>query len=147
MAGSRVPDCVNAAVDALNADAALTALLGGAAKVYTHVPQGTSPPYGFVIGGDEIPWAESFDDGDGGDAGGRQVEVTTQCVSTSRGSTEVDGIASRVMAVLTDPDTWSGVFGFEVVQFLRNSAQPPVDLNSDGVLWFVRFVTIRVTLG
>jgi hypothetical protein len=155
VAGSRVPDCVNAAVDSLKADADLIgASLLGSAKVYTHVPQGTTTPYVFVIGGDEVPWVETMTMdslaspgvSDGGDSGGRAVDIVTQCVSTSRGSSEVDGIASRVLEVLTDPDNWTGVAGFQIAQFIRNAAQPPIDLNSDGVLWFVRFVTVRVFL-
>jgi hypothetical protein len=50
------------------------------------------------------------------------------------------------MAVLLDSDTWSGLSGYGAEQFVRNAAQFPVDLNSDGVLWFVRVVTVRVTL-
>jgi len=32
------------------------------------------------------------------------------------------------------------------VEFVRNAFQPPVDLNQDGVLWFVRVVNVRVSL-
>ena len=60
MAGSRVPDVVAAAVTALQADALLSTLLGGA-KAYTHVPQGTDPPYVMVLGGDELPFAVTFE--------------------------------------------------------------------------------------
>lgn len=161
MAGSRVRDCVNAAVDALKADAALIAILnppanggGEVPKVYTHVPQSTEAPYAQVLGGDEIPWAPTLVEygigsplgTDGGDSGGRQVDVVVQCVSTYRGTKEVDNIASRVMEVLTDDATWSAVVGFQLAEFVRNAFQPPVDLNADGVLWFVRLVTVRVTL-
>jgi hypothetical protein len=153
VAGSRVRDCVNAAVDALKADSALIALLGSA-KVNTHVPQGTDPPYVQVLGGDEIPWVatlacSSFTspaESDGGDSGGRQVDVLVQCVSTYRGTVQVDGIASRVLEVLTDVDTWPAVTGWQLTEFVRNGFQPPVDLNADGVLWFVRIVTVRVSL-
>lgn len=146
MAGSRVQDVVNAGVDALQADTALIALLG-TAKSYTHVPQGTDTPYTMVIGGDEAPWAVTLAFGDDGDSGGRQVDVIVQCVSTYRGSAQVDGIASRVMEVLTDASAWAAVDGFQLAEFVRNTAQPPIDLNSDGTLWFVRLVTVRVTLG
>lgn len=146
MAASRVADCVNAAVDALRADSTLSTALGGQ-KVYTAAPQDTDPPYGMVIGGDETPWAETFeDDDDSGDSGGRQVDVIVSLVSTYRGSAQVDSLASRVMVVLLSDSVWSGVSGFQVVQFIRNQAQPPQDLNQDGVLWFQRFVTVRVTL-
>ena len=153
MAGSRVADCVNAAVDTLRADVTLTGLLS-TAKVYTHVPQGTTAPFVLVMGGDEIPWADSFampsdlspGTTDGGDSGGRQVDVNVQVVSTYKGSTEVDSIADRLMEVLTDVDTWDQLSGWQMTAFVRNAAVPPVDLNSDGVLWFQRLVTVRVTL-
>lgn len=153
MAGSRVPDIVNAAVDSLQADAALTTLLGGA-KSYTHVPKGTDPPYNLVLGGDEVPWVQTFastsdvspDETDGGDSGGRQVDVNVQCFSVFRGSAQVDDVASRVMEVLTDDDTWSGVTGFQLADFVRNLASPPADLFNDGVVWFIRTVTVRVSL-
>ena len=146
MATSRVPDVVNAAVDALRDDSTLETLLGGE-KVYTHVPEKTATPYAMVMGGDEIPWAETLDDEDDGDSGGRQVDVIVQCASQYRGSKEVDDIASRVMAVLTDGSTWAAVAGFQVALFIRNASNPPIDLNADGVLWFVRLVTVRVTVG
>lgn len=153
MAASRVPDVVNAAVDALVAETALTTLLGGA-KAYTHVPKGTDPPYVLVLGGDEVPWATGFvcQDGspivtDSADSGGRQVDVIVQCVSTFRGSAEVDDIASTVMDVLTDNATWSGVTGFQITQLVRNLAQFPQDVFGDGVVWFQRQLTIRVTVG
>jgi len=153
VAGSRVRDVVNAAVDGLKADAALLVLIGPATKVDTHIRQGTDTPYTMVLGGDEIPWAPvllqtlgSPLDTDGGDDGGRQVDVIVQCVSTYRGTKEVDQIADRVMTVLTDDGTWRLVTGFQLSEFVRNQFQPPVDLNADGVLWFVRLVTVRVTL-
>ena len=154
MAASRVPDVVNAVVDNLRADSTLTGLLG-TAKVYTHVPQGTTYPYALVMGGDEVPWADVFsatsdtspDEMDGGDSGSRQVDVLVLCASKSRGSAQVDDIASRVMAVLTDVDTWSGVTGFQLAQFIRNQGQPPIDLSNDGDMYFVRTVTVRVFLG
>ena len=154
MAASRVPAIVNAAVDALKLDATLITLLGSG-KAYTNVPANTDPPYVLVMGGDETPWAEMFaqdsmvspGETDGGDAGGRQVDVVVQCVSTYRGSSQVDDMASRVMEVLTDTDTWSGVADFQLAQFLRNEWQPPIDLAADGTLWFIRRVYVRVTAG
>jgi Protein of unknown function (DUF3168) len=145
VAGSRVRDCVNAAVDALKVDIGLLALVG-TDKVHTHLKQGTDPPYVLLMGGDELPWAVTFAMDDSGDNGARQVDVVVQCASTYRGSMQVDSIASRVMEVLTDDAIWSGVTGFQVCEFVRNAFQPPVDLNSDGVLWFQRFVTVRVSL-
>jgi hypothetical protein len=50
------------------------------------------------------------------------------------------------MDVLMDDTIWAGVSGFSAVEFVRNSFQPPVDLNSDGVLWFQRLVAVRVSL-
>lgn len=148
MATSRVRDCVNAAVDGLKVHAGLLAVLGSA-KVNTHVPQGTTPPYTMVMGGTEVPWAETLEeDEDGGDSGGRQVDVLTQCVSTYQGSKEVDSIAAEVMECLIGPasSVWDAVDGFQIATFISNVAQPPIDLNADGVLWFVRLVTVRVTL-
>jgi hypothetical protein len=134
---------VNATVDALKADSALQALMGGQ-KAFTHVEQNTAAPYTMVMGGDEIPWAESMDDLD--DTGGRQVDALVQCVSTYRGSSQVDDIASRVMAILLERTPWEAIDGFQTVQFIRNTSQPPQPLGNDGVLWFVRLVTVRVTL-
>lgn len=147
MAGSRVEDCVNAAIDALRADATLTTLLGGSSKTYTFVPQNTDAPYVMVYGGDEVPWAETLEvSDDDGDSAGRQVDVAVQCVSTYQGQRQVNNIADRVMELLLDADAYDAVSGFELVQFVRNAGQPPADLNNDGVLWFVRVVTVRVTL-
>lgn len=153
MAGSRVRDCNNAAVDALKNDSTLSALLGGA-KSYTHVPQGTDPPYVMVRGGDEVPWVVSFTmdsdfspvESDGGDNGARQVDVMVDCVTTARGTAQVDSIADRVMELLTDQSVWSGVEGFQLAEFIRNAAQLPLDLNNDGVIWYVRTVTVRASL-
>ena len=50
------------------------------------------------------------------------------------------------MEALTDPDTWLGVEGFQVAEFVRNTAVSPQDLLGDGVLWFLRQVTVRVSL-
>lgn len=141
MAGSRVRDCVNASVDALKVDSALLALVG-TDKVHTHIKQNTDPPYTLVMGGDELPWVQDF----GGDSGGRQVDVLVQCVSTYRGTLQVDSIADRVMEVLLEDTPWTGISGYSAVEFVRNSFQPPVDLNSDGVLWFMRQVAVRVSL-
>jgi len=145
VAASRVRDCVNAAIDALKVDSSLLALLG-ADKVHTHIKQGTDPPYTLVMGGDEVPWAVTFAMGDSGDNGSRQVDIIVRCASTYRGSLQVDSIASRVMEVLTDDSAWASVSGFQVSEFVRNAFQPPVDLDNAGVLWFERFVTVRVSL-
>ncbi len=107
-----------------------------------------------VLGGDEIQWGVTFVEAgigsplgtDGGDSGGRQVDVIAQCVSTYRGTKEVDEIADRVMRVFTDDSTWAVIAGFQLAEFVRNAFQPPIDLNADGTLWFVRLVTVRVTL-
>lgn len=146
MAGSRVAACVNVAVDTLKADAGVLAILT-TAKVYTHVPQTTDAPYLMVLGGDEVPWAETWEVGsDSGDSGGRQVDVAVRCVSQYRGSAQVDDLADAVMTALIDRDAWSALSGFQLVQFVRNQSQPPSDLSSDGVMWFERVVTVRVTL-
>lgn len=153
MAGSRVRDCNNAAVDALKTDATLSSLLGGG-KAYTHVPKGTDPPYVLVRGGDEVPWAVTMamdslispEETDGGDNGARQVDIMVDCVSTGRGSAQVDSIADRVMEILTDQDSFFGLSGFQLSEFIRNSAQLPLDINNDGVIWYVRTVNVRVSL-
>jgi hypothetical protein len=151
VAGSRVPDVVAAAIAALRTDGTLTGLLG-TAKVYTHVPLGTDPPYLVVMGGDEMPFGTTLTQdlgtfNDSGDSGGRQVDVWVQCVSTHRGTEQVDTLASRVMEVLTESSNWTGVTAlsdFQLADFIRNSAQVPTDLN--GVLWFQRLVVVRVSL-
>jgi hypothetical protein len=146
MAGSRVREVVNAAVDALKVDTALLALTANT-PTGTHVKQKTSPPYTVVMGGDELPWAITLDDGfDQGDSGGRQVDVLVQCVSIYPGSLEVDAMAGRVMEVLTDAAPWTAVPGFQLAEFIRNAAVPPADVVGDGVLWFVRWVSVRVFL-
>ena len=145
MAASRVPDVVEAAVAALVNDGAVA---------YTHVPKGTDPPYELVMGGTEIPFAPGFvcdpfgspAGGDMGDSGGRQVDVIVSCVSTFRGSAEVDDMASDAMAILTTLATWIGVAGFQAVDFVSNTATVPQDLAGDGVMWFLRTVVVRVTL-
>jgi hypothetical protein len=148
MAASRVPDVVNAAVDSLQASGA---------PAYTHVPKGTDPPYELVMGGDEAPWAMGFacEDlvgsppalgSDAGDSGGRTVDVLVACVSTFRGSAEVDDMASDVLGTLTTVDAWASVAGFQAVDFVRNTATPPQDVAGDGVMWFQRTVVVRVTV-
>lgn len=146
MAASRVPDVVTAAV---------SALVASGATAYTHVPKGTDPPYELVMGGDELPWAVGFacDDltgspaaSDGGDSGGRTVDVFVSCVSTFRGSAEVDDMASLALLTLTDLTTWAGVPGFQAVDFVRNSASVPQDVAGDGVMWFQRTLVVRVTV-
>jgi hypothetical protein len=150
MAASRVPDVVAAAVTALQDDATLTTLVGSG-HVQTHIPQGTDPPYVWVMGGDELPWALTFAQftdttvSDGGDNGARTVDVRATCVSTYRGSKQVEDMASRVLEVLTTDATWATVTGFQVADFVRNVALQPENVN--GVLWFYREVTVRVVLG
>ncbi len=146
MAGSRVRECVNAAIDALKVDAALLAIVG-TGKIDVHIKQGTPPPYAMVRGGSEVPWSitlDAFDDD--GDNGGRQVDVLVDLVSTYRGSSQVDSMADRVMEVLTNQSIWSALSGFQLAEFVRNDAPPPQALAADGTLWFTRFVTMRVTL-
>lgn len=138
MAGSRVADVVNAAVDALVADATLigASWLNGA-KVYTHVPLDTDPPYVVVLGGDEVPWAEVFESDSA-----RQVDVNVRAVSVYRGTKQVDGLANLIMTRLTTNSTWTGVSGYSANWFVRNAAPTLTEVN--GVLWFERLVTVRV---
>lgn len=146
MAGSRVRECVNAAVDALKVDATLIGIVG-TGKIAGHIAQGTTPPYVMVRGGTEVPWSITLDAfGDDGDNGGRQVDILVDLVSTYRGSSQVDAMADRVMEVLTDQSIWAGISGFQLAEFIRNDAPPPQALAADGTLWFTRFVTMRVSL-
>ena len=135
----------------------MAALQAIGAPAFTHVPKGTDPPYELVMGGDELPWAMGFacEDfvgsppalgSDGGDSGGRTVDVIVACVSTYRGSADVDDMASDAMATLTLVNTWAGVLGFQAVDFVRNTAAPPQDVAGDGVMWFQRTVVVRVTV-
>lgn len=144
MAGSRVRECVNAAIDALKVDTALLGIVG-TGKVAVHIKQGTPPPYVMVRGGTEVPWSITLDDD--GDNGGRQVDVLVDLVSTYQGSSQVDSMADRVMEVLTDQSVWSSLPTFQLAEFIRNDAPPPQALSADGTLWFTRFVTMRVSLG
>lgn len=152
MAGSRVDDVVSAAVNALQDDSTLETLLGGS-SVGTYVDQNTDPPYVVVMGSDELPWAVTFEQfsdttvGDEGDNGGRTVDVLCQCVSTKKGTQEVDRIASRVLEVLTSEDTWADLDDFQLAEFVRNTALLPTDLFVVGTLWYQRQVVVRVTVG
>jgi len=139
MAGSHVPAVVDAAVDALRLDSTLAGQLT-AAKIYTHVPQGTDPPYAWVLGGEELPWAMAFGD----DAGFRQVDLMVTVVSTYRGTVEVDELGSLVLDVLLEDAAWSNLVGYAQVEFVRNTALPPTDLLTDGVMWFLRTIVVRV---
>lgn len=138
MAGSRVPDVVNAAVDALNADATLigSTLLNGA-KNYTLVPQDTAPPYNWVLGGREVPWAEGFNGDDS-----REVDVKIVAYSKYRGTKQVDDIISRVMVVLDTDATWAGISGIAGHTFVENGEPEPADIA--GEVWFGRPLTWRV---
>lgn len=140
MAGSRVPDVVMAGVASLKSDTPLGALVGS--SIFTHVKQGTEPPYLRILGGDEVPWVVELGD----DNGARQVDLLVTAVSIYTGTAEVDGIASAVMSVLLDDAAWSALDGYEQVEFVRNTALPPEDLLADGVLWFLRTVVVRVSV-
>lgn len=140
MAGLRVGDVANAAVDALQADATLTALLGGTAKVYSAVPLNTSSPYVQVLGGDEVPWAAAASNYDT-----RDVAVDVDVWSAYRGTKEVDDVASQVVTRLLTASTWAGVSGFAGVLFER--AQRPEQQFIGDEVWYRRRVTVRVYLG
>lgn len=142
MPGSRVPEIVNLAVDMLIADTGFTALLGGP-KVYTHPPQKTAAPFALVEGGDEVPWTVDMPDPDNA---ARQVDVMVQLASTYKGQTEVNDLASRCMEVLLDEALWVSLSGLHLVEFVKNQFQPPADLMSDGVLWYVRIVSVKVSV-
>lgn len=138
MTGAALPTVVNAAVDALAADSTLTTLLG-AAKVYTFVPDNTTAPYVWVVGGREVPWAVSFGTMDDP---GREVEVLVDVISAYRGTNQVDTIVSRVVTVLMTASTWTGVTGFAGMAF--GSIDRPVREVVNGVVYVWRTVTVKV---
>jgi Protein of unknown function (DUF3168) len=142
---SRVDELVDAAVDALLADAPFITQLGGP-KVYSHVPQKTAPPYAIVLGGDELPWLVDFAAGGDSDNGARQIDVVVQVTSTFKGQSEVNQLASSTMRILLADAPWAAIDGFMLVEFVRNQAQPPIDLMSDGVIWYTRFMTVKISL-
>lgn len=139
MATLRVADVVNAAVDALKADSALTTLLGGTAKVYNHVPDDTVPPYVLVMGGREAEALRSFRD-----ETGREVDILTEAVSSYRGSLQVDQITARIVTVLTTDGTYSSVTGYLASEFVE-SPEPESSL-VDGRPYYIRSATCRVLL-
>jgi hypothetical protein len=138
MAGSRIPDVFNAAVDALKADATLigASLLNGA-KVYSLVPEDTAPPYLWIMGGREVIWAESFRSDDA-----REVDIDAIAVSKHRGTKEVDDIISRVIEVLDTPATWASVSGYAGHTLVENRA--PSFGEMAGEIWIERSVQWRV---
>jgi len=137
MAGLRSRDVVNAAVDALRADATLTTLLGGTSKVYTHVPQDTEAPYVLVMAGREAPVLETFDD----DAS-RSVEVMAMTVSTYRGTKEVDAVSDQCADTLTTHATYAGLAGYTANRFVE--AERPTVEDVDGTLFYQRRVIVAV---
>lgn len=137
MAGSRVNDCVNAAVDALKGDTTLRTLLGGTSKVYSFVPEETAAPYVLVTGGTESAWAEAFNAFDG-----RQVDVRVLVVSAYRGTYEVDALMSQVLTRLTTATTWTGITGYAAHGFIVNDA--PLTEVVNGIVYFSRVATVRV---
>lgn len=138
MAGSRIPDVFNAAVDALKADATLigSTLLNGA-KVYSLVPEDTVPPYLWIMGGREVIWAEGFNADDS-----REVDIDAIALSKHRGTMQVDDIISRVMEVLDLPATWAGVSGYAGHTFVENRA--PAFTEMAGEIWIERALQWRV---
>jgi hypothetical protein len=138
MAGSRVPDVLNAAVDALKVDATLigAGLLNGA-KVYSSVPEDTVPPYLWVMGGREVIWAEGFNQDDS-----REVDIDAIAISKYRGTKEVDDIISRVIEVLDTPATWAGVSGYAGHTLVENRA--PAFAEMAGEIWIERSLQWRV---
>jgi hypothetical protein len=138
MAGSRIPDVFNAAVDALKADATLIGptLLNGA-KVYSAVPEDTVPPYVWVMGGREVIWTEAFNSDDA-----REVDIDAIAISKHRGTKEVDDIIDRVMVVLDTRSTWTGVTGYAGHTFVEN--REPAFTEIAGEVWIERALKWRV---
>lgn len=141
MAGSRLNDCVNAAVDALAANSTLTTLLG-TAKVYTYVPEDTAPPYVYVWGGQELPWAEALG---GASAVGRQVDVEVVVVSAYRGTKQMDEVIDQCLEVLLADTPYSSVSGYAGVQFV--SCERPYTEHIEGRIFFSRRAVLRVYCG
>src|SRR5262245_21191358 len=106
MRSLRILDVMNAAVDALKADATLATLLGGA-KVYTNVPEDTPAPYVKLASGGERPWAEANNDDDSA-----MCILRPEIHSAATGTLEVDTIANRLTQVLTTESTYAGVTGY-----------------------------------
>lgn len=138
MAGSRIPDVFNAAVDALLADATLIgeSLLNGA-KVYSAVPEDTVPPYVWIMGGREVIWAEGFNADDS-----REVDIDAIAISKYRGTSQVDDIINRVMLVLDTTSTWTGVNGYAAHMFVEN--REPAFTEIAGEVWIERALKWRV---
>ncbi len=138
MAGSRIPDVFNAAVDALASDATLigASLLNGP-KVYSAVPEDTVPPYLWVMGGREVIWAEGFNADDS-----REVDIDAFAISKYRGTKQVDDIINRVMEVLDTASTWTGVSGYAAHMFVEN--REPAFTEIAGEVWIERALKWRV---
>lgn len=138
MAGSRLNDCVNAAVDALVADSTLSTLLGGA-KVYTYVPEDTVPPYCYVWGGYERSWAEALG---GGAAAGREVDIEVTAVSAYRGTKQMDEIIDQALETLLADTPYSAVSGYAGVLFV--ACERPQAEHIEGRIFFSRRAVVRV---
>jgi Protein of unknown function (DUF3168) len=136
-AGSRIPDVMAAATTALRNDATLTALLGGAAKVYSHVPEDTAPPYVVLSGGAEEVWADALHDNTG-----RVCDIEALAVTAYRGTLEVDAIMAQVLTTLLTTSTYSGVTGFTAVEFATN--ERPYTEQIEGRIWYSRRGRVRV---
>lgn len=138
MAGLRSADVMNAAVDACRADATLTTLLGGAASVYAHVPPNTALPYVMLLPGQEVAFAESFDDDSA-----RHVQVRAIGASNYAGTKELHDIVDRVTEILTAAATWAGVSGITAWRFVEAGRTVPSD-GGDGRLIYEREVVVEV---
>lgn len=138
MAGTlRSPEVLNAAIDALTADATLTTLTG-AAKTFTHVPADTAAPYVIVLPGLEEGAFESFEDDTP-----RNVEIIVTCVSVYPGAKELTDITARVATVLMASTTWAGLSGLMAWRFVR--ATPTVASGGqDGRIVYERSVAVQV---
>lgn len=137
MAGLRSTDVINAAIDALGADATLIALVG-TAKVFTHVPAETPMPYVIVLPGREAPTLESFDNDSA-----RTVDVLVTCLSNYAGSKQLSDIVDRVAEVLTTTATWTGVSGITAWRFSEATPTGAMD-GQDGRIVYERTVTVQV---
>lgn len=129
--GSARPALTAATIATLSADASLLSLLGGSAKVYVNVPDNTTAPYLWVLGGTETPMPETM-----AALRRRFVGISVAAISAHRGTSEVDALLSRVIEVLT-PEAGPGpaVTGYSAQWWFRSNDEPE-RIDNDGTdLW------------
>lgn len=125
--GSARPALTEATVTALANDGEILTLLGGA-RVWVNVPQETTPPYLWVLAGDEVPEARSMSN-----RMRRMVDLEVTAVSAYRGTAEIDALLSRVIELL---DPGPAVAGYTAGwAFAINKRPVQADTVSGQVVW------------